>query len=258
MIFIKSVFCPNNDYYDSFCKCIMNNINYILSLSINFEKIILIGWINKNIDIEKLNIIISLFKEMLDIELVLWDKNYGKIKLYYDFNKYFKDNHIIFYSDHDILFDVMDTNIISIINLEKKLFDDKKYSLLMLNQKEDCRHQNTLIENIDIIDNLKIGISEVGSDLGGGCFFLKKTEMKEPKYYYVYGFDEKYLMECIGENKRGLILNNYVIHPYDLNDKNLVYKKWKLDKILYNLQNYEKRLLKLYTDEIEESENMWI
>ena len=87
---------------------------------------------------------------------------------------------------------------------------------------EDCRHQTSLIDNIEEYDcdneNIQIAVSDINIDIGGGCFILKKTIMKKPEYYFIYGFDEKYLMSCTNNKKNGVLLDYYVIHPYDLND----------------------------------------
>jgi hypothetical protein len=259
IIFIKSLFCPNYKYFKATYDSLSNNLNYLLMQNIQID-IILIGWIPKIYDEfkVKINILIEILKKSLNITFIPWDKNYGKIELYHQFNNFFKNKKYILYADHDILFDITKTNLSHLLTKIENLFEIYKFSVLTFNQLEDCRHQPCILDDILLYENIEIANSEICIDIAGGCFIIKKTIMHTPKYYHVYGFDEKYLMSCTNNKKNGILLNFYVKHPFDLNDnKILSYKTWKTKSILEKIDTYENYSKENYEIDIEESENFW-
>jgi hypothetical protein len=255
IIFIKSLFCPNQTYFNITYNSILNNINYILSLNLSIN-IILIGWIKKEF-YDKINLLIQIVSNQINIIFIPWDVNYGKIKLYYEFNNIAKNVGYILYADHDILFDLTKTKMQKILDEIDKLFSIYNFSLVVFNQLEDCRHQTSLLDNIENYNDIMFGISESNIDMGGGCFIIKNIKMKDPLYYHVYGFDEKYLISCFENKKCGLLLDYYVIHPYDFNDNNLNYKKWKINKIISQIDIYDKINDDEYKKQINESYLLW-
>jgi hypothetical protein len=261
-LFVKSIFCPNLNYFNTSYNSLSNNLNYFLMLNLKID-VLIIGWIPEILreSREKIEILIELLKKNINIKFIPWNKNYGKIKLFYEFNHFFEHYDYIFYADHDILFDITKTKLNLLLMKMQNIFEKHNFSILTFNQLEDCRHQSCLIDNIENYDDIKIATSELNSDIGGGAFILKKTIMQEPKYYYVYGFDEKYLNSCIS-GKNGVILDFYVIHPYNKDDininKDINYKKWKIMQIVENLGNYEKYTYEEYLLQIENCETFWI
>jgi hypothetical protein len=265
IVYVKSLFCPNDNYFNMSYNSLSNNLNYFLTFKLKID-VILIGWINKteySYELkEKIEILIELLRTNININLIIWDKNYGKIKLFHQFNKFFETYDYIFYSDHDILFDITKTKLNNLFPKIENIFNKYNFSILTFNQLEDCRHQSCLIDddNIEIYDGLLIVTSEINTDIAGGCFIIKKTFLAEPKYYHVYGFDEKYLNSCIN-GKNGVLLEYHVVHPYNkddiINKENKSYKKWKINKIVSNLEIYDKISFENYIAQIKESDEFW-
>lgn len=255
IVFVKSLFCPNQAYFDTTYNSILNNINYILTISLKI-KIIFVGWIKEKFR-NKIKILIEIMYGKINIDFIPWDKNYGKIKLYYDFNHMIEDHNYIFYADHDILFDITKTKINIIFNNLDILFNNHDFTMLVLNQLEDCRHQTSLLENIGYYNNVKISISNNNIDIGGGCFIVKKIQMACPSYYHVYGFDEKYLISCFSEKKCGLLMDHFVIHPYDTNNNGLIYKKWKINQILNQMETFDCMNKSEYENQMKISHLLW-
>lgn len=244
IIFIKSVFCPNELYFKTTYNSILNNMNYLKSYDI---KIILVGWV-KNEFIESI--------QKLNIEFIPWDTNYGKIHLYHSFNTIANNYKYILYADHDILFDNNKTNLNVILQKLDILFK-QDFALIAFNQLEDCRHQNTLFDNIVEISDIKILISNTNNDIGGGCFIIKKIYMEYPQYNYVYGFDEKYLISCFKYQKCGVLFDYYIIHPFDNNDIDKKYTTWKKNEVKNNIHNFNLFNLTNYNNQIIKSHEFW-
>lgn len=253
IIFIKSLFCPNQTYLNITMKSIHNNINYFLQMRIDI-KIILIGWILEEYK-EKIRVLIKGTK--FDIEFIPWNNNLGKITLYHRFNNLAKNYKYILYSDHDILFDFKHTNFDCVFAILDNLFNKHNFGLLSLNQMGDCRHQTTLIENENIYDNIKILVSSNKNDIGGGCFVIENIDLIKPNYNHVYGFDEIYLMSCFKDKKSGVLLDYYVIHPQCKEDELFNYKDWKKKNVLKNLNTFDKQNNLDYIIQINESHKFW-
>lgn len=253
IIYIKSLFCPNQSYFNKTYHSIINNLNYFLQFRINI-KIVLIGWIEDKFRNKIQNLVNG---TKFDIEFIPWNKNYGKITLYHDFNYLAKNYNYIMYCDHDILFDLEKTNLDNILINLNNLFVNNNFTFLAFNQIEDCRHQPTLLENMEIIDQIKIFVSKYDNEIGGGCFIIKNIKMKEPNFNYVYGFDEKYLMSCMTNKKCGVLGDYYVVHPYNSDDEKYKYNEWKKNNIMQKINKLFYNDKKDYNEEIEKSHLFW-
>jgi len=251
IIFVKSLFCPNNQYFNITYNSITNNIESILSsLSIIKKfgdiKIIFIGWVSNEFR-EIISNFCSIFINIIDVQYIFWDDNHGKIKLYYDVFSGLADK-LILYSDHDI---IMNTNFWDCLENVNKIMSDESdfglFGLLALNQLEDCRHHctNDCVQKIIHNENILIAHHD---DIAGGCFFIKNDTYINPPFYHVYGFDEKYISLCIQGKKTGILLNRYITHPY-ANDE-ITYKKWKINNIIRSLQNYDTKTINEYNNDI--------
>ena len=100
-LFVKSIFCPNLNYFNTSYNSLSNNLNYFLMLNLKID-VIIIGWISENFienkeSKEKIEILIELLKKNINIKFISWNKNHGKIKLFYEFNNFFEHYDYIFY-----------------------------------------------------------------------------------------------------------------------------------------------------------------
>lgn len=248
MIFIKSIFCPNDDFFNLISKSIDNNINYLLSTSIPIC-VVLIGWVHESQKKKILNLI-KFFNYMIHIDYIFFDDNYGKMKIYEYFNNY--KSKYVFYCDHDIFFDLSQTKLHEIYKNLELIFIKNNYDFIAFNQKHDCRHQLSLIDNIDVINNIKIGSASTNNFIAGGCFIVINQKLCFNNKI-LYGFDEKYLFENL-KNKKGIFTDNFVIHPYNSNYKH--YANWKIDMILKYI-DIEVISDNDYKKQIIESHNLW-
>ncbi len=242
-LIVKSIFCPNQDFYDI---CIDSIVK--LDFYINDEiDLLLIGYIgNFKTNFETF---LKIFPTKLNIITDFFVLNYGK---YYIFNKlfeYIKDYDYFIYMDHDIIFDNNKNIIDSIINVNQE-----KIGLIAFNHKEDIRHQTDIYSNILEINNIKVCYPNLISSIACGCFAIecnKYLKMSKFELLSIYGLDDYYLLKKLQDlGYNSIVFHDiYIIHP---KTNNIKYNKWKYDTIV-NMIN--KDTLK-YERQLEENINI--
>lgn len=262
ILIVRSIFCPNEEYLKI---CATNLINLFIMLSYQKSNtyiftLYLCGWVKKQfiIEIEKTcNIYKDLFFEILTD---FWSLNYGKYKILNNILKKCSLYDNLFYSDHDIIFeystDLLFLHLDNIINY--KVTPEYKVGIVMLNQKEDVRHQYDIYENEITLNNINYiyPYFKNFTSIASGCFYSNCKIfylIKEFIVENVYGLDDYYIIERLyKENYIAVVLKDYyVTHPYSHNRK---YNDWKKDNIINIINNNNSD----YYEQIEYSMNMWI
>lgn len=230
-LLVKSVFCPNNKYYEATAKSLIKTNIFIDIIKKNFIfDLLVIGY--SYIYNDNLTKMINLIKKNYEnIYTEFWPINFGKSSIFnylIDFLKD-KDYTYIIYLDHDIHFSINSTD--NFINNFINIFlndNVNRYGLIALNQKGDIRHQANIYENRDgnIVwpsndTSIASGAFIIKSDIFSGLDKFKKI---------VYGLDDYYLCKQLREKGylNIVISDCFVMHPFDNNEK---YMKWKRDNI---------------------------
>lgn len=236
VLIIKSLFAPNEEFFNETFISLKNMYSFIVCDA----TILLIGWIEHKFRNQIIDFINSCNQNTI---YDFWDINYGKYHLFNCLERYINNFEYIFYCDHDILFEQPIENIItSCINLTQ----NNNIGLVAMDQKIDCRHKHdiyihlTKLENTNVLYSAKMNIMSIAL----GCFliskecFLKCVPLEKK---LVYGYDDYELCKKVKKNgyEIAIIIDYYIIHPYNNNEK---YKKWKNDIITYKSINYEKSL----------------
>lgn len=266
ILFVKSIFCPSNDFYVTTITSLLKSnifINKFLKDNSHIFDLRLIGW--AGIYEQKIiNLLDNFFphnSNYKNISHELWSINYGKYKILNSIIEYLQNKNydILLYMDHDIYFDMTTMqyfdNIIELANdafmssypdsvidsmvPDSNVISDSinyNFGLIAFNQKKDCRHQNDIYENIKIVNNLEVvwPTHNTSGSIASGAFIVsaKKIE-KIPNFNLiaVYGLDDYYLskqFECMGY--LNIVTKNfYVVHPFNNCTK---YDYWKQQNVL--------------------------
>lgn len=259
---VKSVFCPNRDYYDTTIKSIVKNNIFIELLQRKEKKLcidtLFIGWINRYNDL--FNSFIEVYKmKYNDIYRDLWPLNYGKYELYNRMIDFVRSNNnydFILYMDHDIYFDFTCIDLFnSISDLQNCKINDKNLGIIAFNQKLDVRHQKDMYENTLSFSNFTLCYPSRDGSIASGAFIIYPDVLTQIEYFdkiTIYGLDDYYLAKRLTDRQyiNVVIGNLYVIHPYDSNDRYTVWKKNHLLKLINGERNS-------YYSEIQNSVNFW-
>jgi hypothetical protein len=228
----------------------INLFYYLKGENIIVQKIILIGYCKK----EFLKSVQQLIKtNQYEIKFINFKINLGK---YYIFNEIgnmkLPKNTLIWYMDHDIYPDKLYNNF----QILKELINLHDIGIVAFNQKNDIRHQYNIYFNETFKLSTHLVYPEEG-DYGSialGSFVISSNKIKilcELDKLSVYGMDDYYMNKLFSLKKLPTyVLKEYfIIHPFD---KNLNYKKWKLQTIQNLIEN------KLsYEQSIQSSINFW-
>lgn len=268
ILIVKSLFVPNKNYYLQTFESVLNLIDFININNNNniIIDILLIGWVNKKkfedefIKLQKhYNLICNKINE---IKLELWSLNYGKYKILNFIKSYSKDKsyNVIFYFDHDILFNTIEPNnnfINESINLMKNKLYNKSIGILFYNQEEDARHQYTIFYKKSKLNNYTIVTphKDDNGSIASGGFIINPNFIKIIDKFdlnYIYGLDEYFIIEKLKKNNYsyGVIIDLSIIHPYNDNKR---YNRWKIEQI-YNV--ILKKRIKYFLL-IQQSHNFW-
>ncbi len=272
ILLVKSVFCPNDIYYETTIKTLIK-LNMFIGL-IKHKKnkkqideiltvdVYCIGWIhtfnNKMESFFETNL-----NEFDSVDTNFFYHNYGKYHIFNQLIEYVKNHHctydLIIYTDHDIYFDMACTQDISLFMnlqfLKNHIIKDKHLGLIAFNQKKDNRHKKDIYENNSVFLNYHIIYpSCIGSIASGGFMIFPEVliQIKCFELLSVYGLDDYYLVEKLTSmNYLNVVIENlHVIHPYDNNDEYMMWKKNKIIKmIIKNDENYHQQ--------VQESINFW-
>ena len=258
ILFVKSIFCPNINFFNTCIKSIIN-MNIFVNLIDDIEcDILIIGWI-KNFK-KRLKLIIKMIPlKFSNIYINIWNINYGK---YYMLNRmldYCKENNsydLLIYLDHDIEFSFNKFNIIRLALKSYNYLDNENIGLVAFNQLEDVRHQKNIYENEININGVKYIYPNNFQSIACGAYYISYkifSNLNRFEIKSVYGLDDYYLLKQLHEKGyNNIVIKNYfVIHPFNKIEK---YDKWKIksicDLIEYKNINYFKA--------IEDSNNLWI
>lgn len=225
ILIVKSVFCPNKNYFNITCNSLHKVNNYIKQFDIKFD-LLLIGWNSFNFDYDNLSFD-SIFTEF-------WPINYGKAKIFnscIDFVKNSKYKNLI-YLDHDIYFD-------EYFDLKKISEITPKYGLVAFNHRMDCRHRPTIYINSSNFDELRIVWPNDDLGIASGAFIIDADKFRNLEYFEldsVYGLDDYHLCQQLTkQNYRNVVIANcYIIHPFDNNKE---YGEWKKDNVKRMINN---------------------
>jgi hypothetical protein len=261
---IKSLFCPNDIYYEATTNSIVK-INIFFNLLQSQTKmnsltpidadILYIGWINTYS--EKFDTFISLLNSSFSsIYKELWALNYGKYRIYNYIIKFCKDNpdkyEYIIYLDHDIYFDIKTLNMYQFLyKLKDYRINDKKLGLIAFNQLIDNRHRT------DIDNNKKIILfeSQLFGSIASGAFILFMNVINDMDYFdmlSVYGLDDYHLTKKLSDmGYANVVIGNvHVMHPFDNNKSYVIWKKNQVLKLIKNKSSN-------YFQQIQQSINFW-
>lgn len=240
-LIIKSIFCPNQEFYENFIDSLIK-LDFYINIEID---VLLIGYIGQFK--EKLETFLKLFPTKFNIITDLFVLNYGK---YYIFNKLFDyviNYDYFIYMDHDII--MTTNNFNEIINV-----NNNNIGLIAFNHKEDIRHQADIYSNIIEINNIKVCYPNLISSIACGCFAIecnKYLKMSKFDLISIYGLDDYNLLKKL-ENlgyQNIVFYDIFIIHP---KTNNLKYNKWKYDMIVNLLNNK----IEKYDRQIEENINI--
>jgi hypothetical protein len=261
LLFIKSLFVPNNEYIDLNITSTNTFIKYLekyksIAATANIY-VRVVGWINNKTVTDKNNKkLISFFTNVqestkqcgIDFDYNVWDKNYGKIKLLSSIkNKYpfYSDVEYIMYADHDISLTPIisstlatpssDDNNINIITEAKIIghtIDDKQIQIVSFDQWPDNRHNHIVYTKKIIFDRSTYFFSPNNVHIASGCFMASSkiiSQLAELQTDNLYG-DEDILLGNMLNNTNCLhvVSQKKVHHPFDI-DPN--YVNWKRNNI---------------------------
>jgi hypothetical protein len=270
-LLVKSLFCPNQQYYETTVKSIVGINIFIKLLKSNLSvsiDVLYIGWINSHSDaFDKYLQLCEPEMKLLysNIYKELWKINYGKYKIYnnmIDFVKLMKqtdnDYDFIIYLDHDIYLDFDQIDLFQSVSLlENYRIDSCRLGICALNHLEDIRHQTDIYTNqYTACDFQLLRPSRVGS-IASGAFIIFPDILIELNGFdilTIYGLDDYQLdqklitLGCINV----VIGNMFAVHPFD---DNIQYSAWKKNHLL-RLINGESQKNNYYL-EIQESINFW-
>ena len=251
-LLIKSVFCPSKIYFKNTLKSLIK-INMFMQLkNIKFD-LLLIGWIH--IYDKIINKILRTIKlEFCNVFTEFWTINYGKYKILnysIDFVKNKPQYKNIIYMDHDVHFDFLsDIDFKNLDDLINTQINSKNIGLIAFNQKGDNRHQPSIYENsyLNLVWPSHNGAIATGSFITSLDNFIK---LEKFELCSVYGLDDYILCEKLRNMNliNVVISDNFVIHPFDNNEK---YNLWKKNNIINTINNN----INNYYRNIEESMNV--
>lgn len=241
ILIIKSVFCPNEHYKNVTLESLAKLQQFYKNLEEYYKlNYYFIGWTIYN-DIINININSNIVTDF-------WNVNYGKYKIWNSIIEYSKLNtyDLIIYMDHDIYFDM--GYFFNLKTLIDNYNDYDKFGLIAFNHKGDIRHQSTIYDNIEIINNNKFLWTKDETAIATGAIIIDFNIIKNLDYLSsnrLYGLDDYELckkIKLLGYINT-VIQNIYVYHPLD-NYKNVSnYINWKkkciVDVIKNNKINYD-------------------
>jgi len=265
-LLVKSLFCPNQQYYETTIKSIVK-INIFMKLLDNsidlLVDVLYIGWINNHTDAfdKYLQLCGSQYS---NIYKELWKINYGKYKIYnnmIDFVKWMKQKNInydfIIYLDHDIHLDFDSIDLFrSISSLEKYQIDSSRLGICALNHMEDIRHQTDIYaDQYTACDFQILRPTRVGSIASGAFIIFPDVLIRLDRFdlLTIYGLDDYQLdQKLINMGYVNVVIGNlFAVHPFDDNKQYTVWKKNHL------LQMIDGKCQANYYLEIQESINFW-
>jgi hypothetical protein len=260
ILIVKSILCSEIYQYKRTLKSIFSLFDMIKNTNYKYT-VYIVGYIHIKFKSELTNLF-ALGNNNINVLVELWYINYGKTKILNNIKDIYLANpcNLIFYSDHDILFD---NNIfLDLCNIN---INDSNYGILFINQKEDTRHQlgkyynNTEINSYTVLHNNSV---ESG-DFASGAFIINKNFINHINItpINVYGYDEYYIIQQLNKSnyKYGLLKDIYVVHPYDNSPYIDLYKNWKTNNIKYIINLLlSNELTKSYSQMIQESHNFWM
>lgn len=263
-LIVRSVFCPNDEFYKISIDALLNLFDFLEyedKNNINLD-LFIVGWAKKN----KYSCMIS---KMIDLKKYIFNNviinmsplNYGKYHIFNQIKDLELDKYdFILYSDHDILFPLvlLSKNVLmKMSGLFTNSINNKQIGLVAFNQLEDVRHQYDIYQNRIIINDITCVYpnDECFGSIADGCFMTSASVFDVINYFdliTVYGLDDYHLIKKIHDkNMMAVVLSNiYIVHPHNDNDK---YNKWKKDRILELINNKPRK----YYELIQESINFW-
>lgn len=269
ILFVKSMFCPNEIYCEVTIKSLIK-INMFIGLikhknQQNDKNLIIdiycIGWTHKFG--EKMKHFIDTHLDKFNtIEMNFWDLNYGKYCIFNQLIEYVKSKSqniydLVIYMDHDVYFDMTCAHFFDVFYIlqEKHTMCGKNLGLMAFNQKKDNRHKKDIYENSEKYLNYQIVYpSCIGSIASGGFMIFPNVLIQISPFSLssIYGLDDYYLSQQLDSmNYLNIVIENvYIIHPFDSNDK---YTAWKKNKILKMIKNIDDP----YYQQIQDSINFW-
>jgi len=248
IIFIKSVFVPDNIQYVRNVKSIKSFIKYIAKKELLID-IYLIGWIKNDNNKKKiLDILVRLMdkyliKNNMNVKYLFWSENMGKIYLLKNIKYYCKDYHnydYMIYSDHDIIFNTNNDILkCDYVKLFKTKHDNKQIMMVSFDQYLDNRHYPKVYLNKIEIDKITYYKSNDNKHIASGCFVCDIQLISDfalLKSDHVYG-DEDILIGKMNNNNNyiNLLSSIKIIHPFDQDRK---YIEWKRNKIINILKHF--------------------
>lgn len=256
ILFVKSIFCPSNEYFISTISSIIKISLFIKLLKIDNIKfdLYLIGWGYKFIN--NMEAFIKILNHNFEnIYKEYWTINYGKYKVLNTLIDFNVDFDYLIYFDHDIFFDFKSLfKFSNFLQFGLPIFENKNIGLIAFNQKQDCRHQISSYENCEYINGFTyIWSNDVGS-IATGAIIMKAKVLKSLSKFEllsVYGLDDYHLCnKLLYQGHVNMIITNiYVYHPFD---NNLNYSIWKKNNIIKLINGKEVN----YFQNIEESMNI--
>jgi len=259
ILFVKSVFCPNETYFKISIESLIQNIESIMSIVSIIPKkediyvyLYCLGWISNFSDIFEL--ILSYIECPFDRFFTdLWKINYGKYKIFNSIIDFKLDYDYLIYLDHDINFY---SNFYDLIALSDCKIFGKSIGLIMFNQKGDNRHHVNNLDKKIVMNNIKIkwnnnNINEKSLACGAFCASYNVIKnIDKLKVISVYGLDDYNLLSNVKLKGYVNILakNVYVFHPFD---KCVEYCNWKKANVIKSIYGMN------YNENIQDSINLW-
>lgn len=278
ILIVKSVFCPNDLYYELSVITILKISLFIKLLiaknsDLTFD-VLFIGWINEY------SIRFDEFLRLYQIEFgrvhkELWGLNYGKYKVYnymIDFVNSSASYDCLIYLDHDIHFDFSSVDTFPLIQyLKDHKINEHKVGLVAFNQLGDVRHQKDIYETIhkltckrsDIDSVLNILVPSRTGSIASGCFLIFTDVVANMKHFdmlSIYGLDDYYIdTQLIESGYINVVIDNvYCIHPFDTNIDYVAWKKNHMLNLITGLNTRDPSKHKTtYYQEVQNSINFW-
>lgn len=259
ILVLKTLFCPNQEYFDI-------NFNTIMSLSEFFSEnkinakynihLLIIGWCKLTEQRKLIDKLVSKYSVYQNIDCLYFNINYGKYFYLKIIDKYYDEHDFVMCVDHDIFFD--DASMKLFDNISKVFSTVSDIGIVALNHQEDNRHQLSMLQKYTEIDDQTYLYSDIKGSIAFGCFFIKDVcvdILKEIPLRSVYGFDEVIIQKKFLTKGYVTVLADamYVIHPFD---KNLSYKLWKIQIVKKIIDCHNSNVFD-YNTSLESSINFW-
>ena len=277
ILIVKTLMCPTSSLFSATFDGIYSMIEYIRDNEIHKYykiKLFAIGWVPTKDCRQMIKKLIKQHKYLFNsIKIHFFNINYGKyfmlklIPLLIQ-RKYKTKNKIkfILYLDHDILFDMSETDLFQYV---EKVFDknpivkEKMIGIICPDQIDDNRHQSNMCYQYYKMSNNFLYYPEEGNYLAiaSGCMFIKNnpTVLKvfnDLSIASVYGMDDYLIQEESQKNNLMVILlkDKHIRHPYE---RNILFKKWKLQTVEDIINNDDETNDRSYFKSLTSSINFW-